>query len=243
MIMNEICFDENSLSKITQNDLSNLVQYVKNEILEKHEQPYLKYVDRMRIKVLFDTLKLQDEQWVPWFLGIRRKTSLDYLTSIQEKCYDRRYEYKKMAPYFKGKKVLDVWCKYWDFSLYVQWDYIGIDIDRVALEEAEKIGKGEFIYANFFDFPTDQKYDIVCLSHILEHYKGNDCLKMLEKSFLHADICFVSIPQWFIKAKWHQQDWNNREEFEQMISESYSYERLPDTEIFSFNYLLKKKHG
>jgi len=60
--MNEICFDENSLSKITQNDLSNLVQYVKNEILEKHEQPYLKYVDRMRIKVLFDTLKLQDEQ-------------------------------------------------------------------------------------------------------------------------------------------------------------------------------------
>lgn len=240
--MNEVRFDENSPSKIAQEDLFKLVQYVQNEILEKIGQPYLKYVDRMRIKILFDTLKLQDEQWVPWFLGIKRKTSLDYLTSIQEKCYDRRYEYKKMAPYFKAKRVLDVGCKYWDFSLYVEWSYTGIDIDKVALEEAEKIWRGDFIYWNFFDFPIGQKYDIVCLSHILEHYKKDDCLQMLEKAFQHSEKCFVSIPQWFTRGKWHQQDWDSRKEFEQMISKHYSYKRLPDTEVFSFNYLLTKKH-
>gem|GEM_PF-6571096 len=60
--MNEVRFDENSPSKIAQEDLFKLVQYVQNEILEKIGQPYLKYVDRMRIKILFDTLKLQDEQ-------------------------------------------------------------------------------------------------------------------------------------------------------------------------------------
>lgn len=240
--MKKILFDEDSPSIISEEELSKMAKYVKHEILDKHEQSHLKYVDRMRIKALFDTLKLQDEQGVPWFLWIKRKTSLDYLTSIQEKCYDRRYEYKKMAPYFDGLNVLDVGCKYGDFSLYVQWKYTGIDIDKVALEEAERLWRWTFILWDFLDFPTNHKYDIVCLSHILEHYKRDDCLKILKKALEHSNKCFISIPQRFIKAKWHQQDWNSREEFEKLIQEYFSYNRLPETEIFSFNYLLTRKH-
>ena len=137
-------FDDENKSNIPPEDLSMLRDYIQENILRKNNQQFLKYSDWMTIKSLIDILKFEDDQWQPWFIGIKRKTSLDYLTSIQEKCYDRRYEYKKISHIFDNKKILDVWCKYWDMSLYVNWDYTWLDINKEAIQEAERIGKWKF---------------------------------------------------------------------------------------------------
>ncbi len=239
--MNIIKFDDNNPSTIPEEDLQSLYNFVEDNILKKNNQPYLKYTDWMTIKALLDVLKFEDDQGQPWFVWIKRKTSLDYLTSIQEKCYDRRYEYKKISSLFDRKKTLDVGCKYWDMSLYINWEYTWLDINKDAIDEAEKIGRWKFIVGDFLTYNIDDKFDIVILSHILEHYEFNDCLSFLEKAFNYADSIFVSIPQWFERKKWHKQTWNSRESFEKLFWNVYNVERLETTEVFSHNYLFTKK--
>lgn len=234
-------FDDENKSNIPPEDLSTLRDYIKDNILKKNNQQFLKYSDWMTIKSLIDVLKFEDDQWQPWFIWIKRKTSLDYLTSIQEKCYDRRYEYKKMSHIFDNKKVLDVWCKYWDMSLYVNWDYTWLDINKEAIQEAERIGKWRFIVGDFLKFITEENFDIISLSHILEHYEYKECISFLEKAFLHTKTIFVSIPQRFERKKWHKQTWESRESFEKLFWNDYILTRLIDTEVFSFNYLITKK--
>ena len=136
---------------------------------------------------------------------------------------------------------LDVWCKYWDMSLYVNWDYTWLDINKEAIEEAERIGKWKFIVGDFLQFITEEIFDIISLSHILEHYEYEKCISFLEKAFLHTETVFVSIPQRFERKKGHKQTWDSRESFEKLFSNNYTLTRLIDTEVFSFNYLLTRK--
>lgn len=56
--MKKILFDEDTPSIISEEESFKMTKYVKHEILDKYEQSHLKYRDRMRIKALFDTLKL-----------------------------------------------------------------------------------------------------------------------------------------------------------------------------------------
>lgn len=234
-------FDNENNSHISLSDLQKMVQYIKNEILGRLWQNYLRYVDYMRIKSLLDTLREPDDQNIPGFVWIKRKTSLDYLTSIQELCYDRRYEYKKLSRLFDWKRVLDVGCKYGDMSLYTNWNYTGIDVDSIVIEEAKKIWRGEFLVWDFLEYNEEKRFDLVVMSHILEHYKLDYCFKLLDKWFIYADKILVSIPSRFDRKKWHQQEWNSRESFEEFFSERYSLVRLQDTEEFSFNYVFEKK--
>lgn len=234
-------FNKKQRTIYSQEDFLGLQTYIRTEFLDKYHQKFWKYEDWMETKAYLDILRDPSDHEMPGFIGIKRNTSLDYLTSIQEKCYDRRYEYKKLTPYFSGKSVLDIGCKHGDMSLYVGWKYVGLDTGPHYIEEANRVGIGEFINIDFFNYSTKETFDIVVFSHILEHYDFKRNLEFIKRWFLFANTLLISIPQWFDKNHKHIQAWESREEFENMFGNIYNIQRIKETEEFSFNYLFTKK--
>lgn len=137
------------------------------------------------------------------------KTHIDYLNNNQNN-YLFKYYQKNIVPilavYDKSVKVLDIWCWKWSFAKFLkkEWfsNYIWLDLDEKQIEINKKaIDWYNFFYNDWISFleTNKEKFDIIFMSHVIEHITKEKIDILLEKIFLNLklDSVFINImPNW-----------------------------------------------
>lgn len=106
---------------------------------------------------------------------------------------------------YKGLKVLDIGCSngYKTEMLFDKYDNIekvvGIDIDENAINEAkEKFANNNkyvFELKNIDDLDLKQKYDIICLSYVLQHLENpRQTLDKLRNLLTDRGVLIIKVP-------------------------------------------------
>lgn len=96
--------------------------------------------------------------------------------------------------------VIDLGCKYGEISYYISYKakkVIGIDFDKVAIEKAQSIHQNNNLSfkvgdALVFLNNSKEKFDVVILSHILEHIDKPEELLMHLKEYV--SYLYVEVP-------------------------------------------------
>lgn len=113
----------------------------------------------------------------------------------------RIYFYKFILNYLpKDSIILDLGCKQGDIAAGLAVSakkVVGVDHDKVAIKEAHKKYQAanlEFIHEDAFNYldQTNLKFDVLILSHLLEHL--DDRKSFLEKLKKHFKYVYIEVP-------------------------------------------------
>lgn len=119
---------------------------------------------------------------------------------------EKKYRARKMAAYIarhlgetKGKKVLEIGCMYGYLLEALGQENIqveGIELDKAAVEHCQKNGlKAEQKSVEEFVKEGQKTYDLVVLSHVLEHLREPEKILQQLKSLLNKDaLLVVAVP-------------------------------------------------
>ncbi len=87
----------------------------------------------------------------------------------------------------------------------------GVDIHHPSIESARELFarkglRGEFICTDFFDYDTDERFDLVILHDALEHISDKEHLMLKIKSLLtQTGVVYLGFPAWQMPFGGHQQ--------------------------------------
>lgn len=120
---------------------------------------------------------------------------------LKNKCY---YLNKDIGCYFDNKdlKVLDIGFGYGGFTYFCYskgiTNYVGIDISKEEYSLVRRLfPRYNLKIANVFDFlkKNKEKYDIVFMSHVLEHFNLEDQIKLIKliKNNLSKEGIYINI--------------------------------------------------
>lgn len=118
---------------------------------------------------------------------------------------DKWYENKKMnichkdivAYHKEPGNLLDIGCSYgllMEYFIKKKWQVTGIDISKNAINYAKS--KGLNCYnTNVENFVPERKFDVIVMSHVLEHLeKPIESLKIIKEWLLPAGIIYIRVP-------------------------------------------------
>jgi len=118
--------------------------------------------------------------------------------------YEKNYEFisttskvfkKKIVPYVKNKKVLDVGCAVGEYLQYFSPDSLGLDFSDNNLNKARDKGL-RVEKADLNSTPIlNEKFDVVFISHVLEHVENPiNLLRFGNNSLNKGGVIIVSLP-------------------------------------------------
>ncbi|MEZ5010020.1 MAG: class I SAM-dependent methyltransferase [Chitinophagales bacterium] len=135
--------------------------------------------------------------WIFWRLSMEQAVKL---YGFSDEAMRRKNLQLLLSKLDSNSKVMDLGCKYGDISKIVAEKVkliVGIDHDISALEIAKKENKADnlkFEYADAFDYlkSNDENFDVLILSHILEHLeKPEELLANFKEHFTHF---YIEVP-------------------------------------------------
>ncbi|MBU1077153.1 MAG: methyltransferase domain-containing protein [Spirochaetes bacterium] len=112
----------------------------------------------------------------------------------------------------KGKKLLDIGCAYGFFLDRARkrgFNVKGIEIEKNAVTFIKKELKIEAVCGNFLEYPLQDKFDVISLWYVLEHFKDPQTIITKIKKLLKKEgmLCF-SVPNgngpfyWYNRRGW-----------------------------------------
>ena len=114
---------------------------------------------------------------------------------IDEKKWKIKYMSKLVSEKDNINKVLDIGCATGDFLYIFPFgnEKMGIDICKKNIEFArKKYPEIQFACCDFSEFKSEEQYDVVILSEVLEHIINDE--KLLEFAVNHAKIVLINVP-------------------------------------------------
>lgn len=135
--------------------------------------------------------------WIFWRLSLEQADKVYGFSDESMRRKNLNFLTTKLKP---GFKVMDLGCKYGRISQIIAEktkEVVGVDHDKVAVEIANKNNKANnvsFHHADAFDYlkSNDDKFDLIILSHILEHL--DDPQELLNKFKGFFDYFYIEVP-------------------------------------------------
>lgn len=106
--------------------------------------------------------------------------------------------------FLKNKKVLDIGCGWGDFLIKDPQNFIGVDINEELLEKARKRGL-KVVNCDVKNLPfSNEEFDGVYCSNIIEHLSPEDNYKMFKEAerVLKVDGFFIVSTAWPSQRIW-----------------------------------------
>ena len=112
------------------------------------------------------------------------------------------FRFKKVEPYIKGKKVLDIGCAVgfgkpnWMHSMIAEKavSVKGIDIDKSAVEKIQAKGY-DVALADAQDFQLDEKFDVIHAGELIEHLDNfHGFLQSCKRHLAAGGILLITTP-------------------------------------------------
>lgn len=132
---------------------------------------------------------------------------------ISNKIFKRKiWKFIMILKEFKDLRVLEIWSWQWKFASYCKsiWikNYTWLDLDDTIIEYTKKqFPEYSFFNTDVINFLSENKdkFDIVFMSHVFEHFSIDDWITLAEliKNNLSIDwIWFNFMPNWW-SSRWN----------------------------------------